>query len=303
MTLEFEFGNVSVTEFGVGIDDHESRFVAVPVDAGVQETLYDMLRATWSSLQESQDGPTAYEPSEKYGTTEYVYLPLQDPLAQSMRELHEAANLPVNTAVLDDPNGIFCYFARLTDMKGQRVTALRRAAQFKGVLKSRNRLVRMWDNTLKIIEDSVFKLDNDFDLLVDAASVHVLRPSGFESAGKLQQAILEAVPKNIEAIQKDLPFVEFAHLDDYASTHPRAARCLASIRAQDGGKGIDKDLLLAFCEQTGVAVSVSRGKVVVSSGAEMDFLELLDRRRYPVSLVKDNVELYRATGRRKIGAA
>ncbi|MDQ7088940.1 MAG: hypothetical protein Q9Q13_14270 [Acidobacteriota bacterium] len=66
--------------------------------------------------------------------------------------------------MLDEPSEIFLlHFARLTDNKNRRLTALRRASQFKGVLKKR--LIRWLDDTLKIIEDSVFKLDNDFDLL------------------------------------------------------------------------------------------------------------------------------------------
>ena len=63
--------------------------------------------------------------------------------------------------------------------------------------------------------------------------VHILRPSGFEFAGQLQQAILDAVPENIKAIRKDLAFVDFDGIEAYAAKHPRAARYLASIRAQE----------------------------------------------------------------------
>lgn len=70
---------------------------------------------------------------------------------------------------------------------------------------------------MRIIPDTVFKLDNDFDLLIDDTNVHILRPSGFEFAGRLQQALLDAVPGNIEEIQRDLPFVDFADVKAYAS--------------------------------------------------------------------------------------
>jgi len=301
MTLEFDLGNVTVTEFGVGRDDGDAQtFVAVPVDAAVQGALTEMVQATWDAMQKDEDGPAKYEPSEKHGGTEYLYLPLDDELAASVRELHEAASLTIDAAALSDPADVFCYFARLTDKKKRRLTALRRATQFKGVLKSRNRLVRMLDDTLKIIEDTVFKLDNDFDLLVDSVNVHILRPSGFEFAGKLQQAILEAVPENIKAIRKDLAFVDFDGIEVYAGTHPRAARYLASIRGQEETKNIDKSLLKKLCKQTGVEVKESNGKVSITDGHEMGFLELLDRRRYEVSLVKEKPERYRAASRRKI---
>lgn len=299
MTLEFDLGSVTVTEFGVGRDDGDGQtFVAVPVDADVQGALREMVQATWVAMQKDEDGPAQYEPSEKHGSTEYLYLPVTDDMATSLRELHEAINLDIVAGALDDPADVFCYFVRLTDKKKRRLTALRRASQFKGVLKKR--LIRFVSDSLKLIEDSVFKLDSDFDLLVDSANVHILRSSGFEFAGKLQQAILEAVPENIKAIGKDLAFVEFEGIAAYAGKHPRAARYLASIRGQEETKNIDRSLLKKLCKQTGVEITESKGKVVIADGHEMGFLEVLDRRRYEVSLVKEKPEQYRAASRRKI---
>jgi hypothetical protein len=301
MKLAFDLDDVTVTEFGVGREDRNGQsFVAVPVDAGVQAALREMVQATWDAMQKDGDGPAKYEPSEKHGNTEYLYLPLDDELAASVRELHEAANLDIDATALSDPTDVFYYFTRLTDKKRRHLTALRRATQFKGVLKSRNRLIRMVDDTLKIIEDSVFKLDNDFDLLVDGTNVHILRPSGFEFAGKLQRAILDAVPENIKAIRKDLAFVEFDGIEAYAGKHPRAARYLASVRSQGETKKIDKALLKKLCKQTGVEIAESKGKIRIVDGHEMGFLEVLDRRRYEVSLVRENPERYRAGSRRKI---
>jgi hypothetical protein len=299
--LEFDLGKVTVTEFGVGRDDGSGqKFVAVPVDAGVQAVLREMVHATWDAMEKGGDEPAKYEPSEKHAATEYLYLSLDDALVASVVELHKAAALDIEGGALADPSDVFCYFARLTDQQKRRLTALRRATQFKGVLKSKNRLVRMLDDTLKIIEDTVFKLDSDFDLLIDAKNVHILRPSGFEFAGKLQQAILDAVPENIKAIRKDLAFVEFDGIEAYAGKHPRAARYLASIRAQNETKSIDKALLKKLCKQTGVEVAESKGTVSIAAGHEMGFLEVLDRRRYEVSLVKEKPERYCAASRRKI---
>ncbi len=301
MNLEFELNKVTVTEFGVGRDDGNGQtFVAVPVDAGVQAVLRDMVEATWHAMQKDEDGPTKYEPSEKHGAIESLYLPLDDKLAESVRELHEAASLAIDTTVLTAPADVFCYFVRLTDGKQRHLTALRRATQFKGVLKSKNRLVRILDDTLKIIDDDVFKLDNDFDLIVDSANVHILRPSGFEFAGKLQQAILDAVPENVKAIAKDLSFVVFDGIGSYAGKHPRAARYLASIRGQAETKNIDKVLLKNLCKETGVEVTETKGMMSVVAGHELGFLEVLDRRRYEVSLVKGKPEQYRAASRKKI---
>jgi hypothetical protein len=299
MKLQFDLGNVVLTEFGVGRDDGSKQsFVAIPVDADVQGALREMVGATLTAMKGQEEGPTKYEPSEKHGATEYLTLPLADAMASSVRTLYAATNLDIDSAALDKPSDVFCYFVRLADTKNRRLTALRRATQFKGVLKKR--LVRFVSDSLKLIDDDVFKLDSDFDLLVDSANVHILRPSGFEFAGKLQQAILEAVPENIAAIAKDLSFVAFDGIETYATKHPRAARYLASIHGQAETTNIDKTLLKRLCKETGVEVTVAKGKVTVTAGHEMGFLEVLDRRRYEVNLVKGKPEQYRAASRKKI---
>ena len=158
----------------------------------------------------------------------------------------------------------------------------------------------MIDNTLHVIPDAVFKLDFDFDLLIDSKAIHILRPSGFEFAGKLQQAIQDAAPQNIAAIGKDLPFVAFDDIIEYACKHPRAARYLASIRSQSETKNIDKTLLVNLCRRTAVDIKEQDGKVIINKGHELGFLEVLDRRRYEISLVKERPEHYRAASRTKI---
>lgn len=299
MTLNFDFEKVKTVEFGVGRDgDDGQTFRLMPVDGNVQAALREMAQATWAAMQDATDSPQQYEASEKHASTEYVYLPLSDELAVRMRELHQANNMTLDTAALSDPATVFCYFARMTDAKGRHLTALRRASQFKGILKSR--LIRFVTDALKLVEDQVFKLDIDFDLLIDSKSVHILRPSGFEFAGNLQDAILQAAPKNIAVIEKDLPFVDFALIGDYAAKHPRAARYLASIRGQKETKSIDKAALRKLCKQTSVEVQMVNGKITIADGQEMAFLEVLDRRRYELELVKGSPERFRASSRRKI---
>ena len=116
MKLDFDLGKVTVTEFGVGLDQgSDQAFVAMPVDADVQAALREMAQATLDAMQKDEDGPAQYEPSEKHGATEYLYLPLGDDLATSVRSLHKAAQLDIDAKALADPADVFCYFARFTD--------------------------------------------------------------------------------------------------------------------------------------------------------------------------------------------
>jgi hypothetical protein len=297
--MDFDLNAIRTVEFGVGRDDgDEHAFHCVMVDDGVQAALGDMASATWESMQSLTNEPIRYEPSEKYSGCEHVYLPLDDDLAVRMRNLHEAVNLDIDQEALVDTDAMFCYFAKFTDEQGRHLTALRRAIQFKGVLKSR--LIQWGTDALKMVEDQVFKLDNDFDLLIDSQQVHILRPSGFEFAGKLQDAILGAVTGNVEILQSDLSFVQFDGIREYASTHPRAARYLASIRSQQEVAKIDQQHLIEACGATGVEIAEDGEQIVVDERNIMGFLEVLDRRRYEVRLVPEEPEQYRAPSRTRL---
>lgn len=299
MNLDFDLESVTLTEFGVGLDESDGqRFCTIPIDASVQVALQEMAATTWRLMIEQNTDPETYNPSEKYASSEYVYLPLNNPLAQHLRELHEAANLGIDSGALSDPTKIFCYFARMTDTRNRRLTAIRRSSQFKGVLKSR--LIHLLSDAMKLICDPVFRLDNDFDLLIDSMYVHILRPSGFESIGKLQDEILAVVPSIVSELQSELEFVDFANVADYARDHHRAARCLASIRAQDEASNINRQSLMNLCRDTGVEVQESNGRVTIQRDSVMDFLEVLDRRRYRIDLVEDSPERFKAASRQKI---
>jgi GTP:adenosylcobinamide-phosphate guanylyltransferase len=300
-SVQFDLTSTKVTEFGLGIDSPDNpdgtRLVSVPVEDEVQAALRDMVAATRSAMKDADVTATRYQPSEKHGTQENLYLPLNDGLASRVVKIHNANNLQSEPEALKDPKEIFCYFARLSDGRDSRLTAIRRASTFKGVLESH--LLSFVNDALKLVEDKVFKLDQDFDLLIDSSGIHILRPAGFEFVGDLREAIMQAAPKNIKAIQADLTFVDFGPIQTYAMQHPRAARYLASIRSQET-KNIDKTNLKKLCKSTGVNVSESGGKLVVKEESIMGFLYVLDRRLYQVELIKDSPESFLAASRSRI---
>ena len=299
MNLKFDISNVKVTEFGVGRDDGYGRgFNHITVDRNVQGALQDMAGATWAAMRGQTNNPPSYEPSEKHASIEYTHLPLNDNMAEAMRKLHEANNLPPDSTALADTEKVFCYFARFTDSQKRKLTAVRRATQFKGVLKSR--LLRLDTNALKLIENRVFKLDHDFDLLIDSENIHILHPSGFEFVWQLQEAIMAAVSTNVTLLKEDITFVDFDVIENYASKHPRAARYLASIRSENKAVNIDSGRLQKLCADNGVELTETNGMLLLEDKYVMGFLEVLDRRRYEIELVADTPEHYRATSRSKI---
>ncbi len=85
-----------------------------------------------------------------------------------------------------------------------------------------------------------------------------------------------------------------------SSKRPRAARYLASIRTDGLAEGIDRDFLQRLCNHTGVQISEVNGKIAVDDGHILGFLEVLDRRRYELELVRGFPEFFRAAGRKQL---
>jgi hypothetical protein len=299
--LDFNLDEVQHVEFGVGREDHgEETYVLLPVDGMVQMALREVAIATQIALSELEHERREYEPSERHVAQEYLFVPIASDLAENARLLHTANNLAMDQGALDFPSSLFCYFARFTDQNGRRLTGVRRATQFKGIVKSR--LLQFLTDSLKIVEDKTFKLDHDFDFLVDSTLVHVLRPSGFEAVGKLQEAICAAVPDNINTISAQMEFVEFDAIAKYAALHPRAARHLASIRSLGETENISRTKLEKMCAVHAVGLENVNGRISVRPGFEMAFLNVLDRRMYELELVEGTPERYRAGSRHRISA-
>lgn len=300
--IQFDFSKIRHCEFGIGRDltGGAQEFVVVPADADVQTALLEMAERTQADMFRADANPPRYEPGEKHGSTEHLMLPLGDPLAASMQALHAAVNLPIDSKALGDLAPMFCYFARFRDKKGRRLTAVRRATHFKGVVSSNSFLVKLYRDELVLEQDKIFKLDTDFDFLISDLQVHIWRPSGFESTGNLQKAILAAVPQNVAVLRQQLAIVQWNTLESYAKAHPKAARYLASIREFGNLAQITKKALADACKSTNVAVSVRAGVLHVPAGHELGFLEVLDRRRYEVELIPGKPEKFRAPSRKRL---
>lgn len=307
MTLEFDPAGLGApdgldaVEFGVGrVLDTGELFSIVPIDTAVQAALATMALETWRRMQEQEfGGGGVYDPADKQESSEYLVVAAGDPAAARFMDLH-VATLETDASALNEARSIDLYFARFRSGDGRMLTGVRKAAQFKGVLKSRGRLIRQIDDSMRLVDEDLFRLDEDFDVLIDRGSVHILHPKSFEALGHLQQLILDAVEANARDVSRHLPYVDFGPIEAYARTHPRAARLLASIRAQGGTDGVDRRRLVHWCRLTGVAVRSTTRGVEVPPESILGFLEVLDRRRYELELVPGSAERYRATGRSRV---
>lgn len=296
MQLDFDLDHVAMAEFGVG-RKQPAMFYFVPVDAKVKVALQGMVRKTVELMGEDEGPIPYYQPSEKYGSTESCYLDSDDPMAKLFCEVSSAVNRPPDPQFPKDLANVTCYFVQLTDRSGRQATAFRRAVYFKGLAK--RPLLHWARGTLELVDDRVFKLDTYFDLIVDSKRVHILRPKSFELLGGLKEQILKAVPDNVSMLAAELPYVDFDSVESYAEERIRAAGYVSSIR-QHNLKGMDMASLEDLCRTTGVNVKRVNGRLTVPDEDVMGFLEVLDRRRYGVELVRNSPEYYRATSRQKV---
>jgi hypothetical protein len=165
------------------------------------------------------------------------------------------------------------------------------------MLRARNRLVNLVDDSLKLVDEDVFRLDQDFDFIATSRQILILRPSGFEYIAGVEQAAADAAIDGTHEIERALRFVDFSDLAGFVGTHKRAARLIGSIRMRDDLARTSFEKLKRSCRKNGIAFTVVDRKIKPVGGSEMDFLELLDRRRYGVDLAGEQ-ELYVAPNRR-----
>ena len=304
MNLNFDIENVQTTEFGVGRYSGSNRiFAAVPVHLDVQTTLQEMIASTCQKMEASAESPSTFSPAEKYASVEYLTLPIDDDLALRLKTFHETPNLTPAPDYLDWITKCFCYFAQLSDGDGKQLTALRRATQFKGALNKQNRILSLATDALRISERPIFQLNADFDVIVDSDTVHIIHPNSFKLLGQIEEAIAEAVPQNVASIARAVTYVDWANVEDYAASHSRAANLLASIRTNGYSEKLDKSALESECAAGGISLKDVAGQLVVPDGQIIDFLEVVDRRRYVSRLRPGETERYKASSRTRVGGS
>lgn len=300
MRIEFDISQIRAIQFGVGRKEGDSvQYSILAADNDVQDALREEAQSMLGRIMQETRTPQPYDPAEKYGNDEYLVLPLDDELSTSLAEFHRAANLSLSTPELKLLKTALSYFMRGTDKSGRRLTALNRAAQFKATLGRQGRLM-LASNTLRVIPDPVVQLNAGFDIIIDSEQVHIFRPASFRSLGNVDEAIAQAVPRNVEAISKAAGFVQWTNIEEYATGRPRAASLLASIRTQKYADNLDKEGLIALCERTGVVLDTSQGLISVADNQIIPFLEVIDRRRFEIELVPNAPEQYKASSRTRI---
>jgi len=294
--MPFNFNSIITVEFGVCLDSQDNEiYRIVPSDTGVQSALKEMLEATRSSLFNEEEELQEFSPAEKYGSTERLFLSLESELVAKHQEVFASENLTTDTHGLTNPKSIISYFAIFRDNAGRKLMGFRRAAQFKGVVKKN--LVTLLDDTLKLVEDHLFKLDTDFDYIIYDERILIWRPSGFIFTAGMDEHIAACAAANVDLVSKEVACVDFLGLKDFVLKHKLSMRLIAAIKSRDDLADISKRRLKAECKEAGLKISEIKGMLSPQEGSEYGFLMLLDRRRYTVTLIEKKPETYEAPSR------
>lgn len=297
MTPIFEPEAPITIEFGVGRESESTRdFFHVATNDAVDSVLIEMLHETFRQINQSEVPPQRYDPADTPAAHAYLQLPLDDDLAEPLRDLFRTTNFEYDNAFPDDLADVFCYFAKFAEGNVTRYLCLRRATQFKTV---RKKLLRFGSDALEVMSSRVYQLNNEFDLIVDDTAVHIIRPEGFRVLAQIELASEEAVTANIKAIRDACPYVEWGSIEEYATGKPRVARLLASIRSAGHAENISKTRLVAACAHVNVPL-VDGDQITVPESSIKDFLEVLNRRRFASDLVLSEREFYWASNRQRV---
>ena len=151
-------------------------------------------------------------------------------------------------------------------------------------LLQKKRLLQLGADSLQIVEDNIFKLDNDFDLTIGENTIYILHPSSL-------------------ALGERLTFLNPATLADYASKHKLAARYVASISNRADLEDFSRNKVQRYCQACNIQICTEGTdgdmKIWPDNKHELLFLKLLDRRVLESDLT-DETEYFETPNRKKM---
>lgn len=296
--FSFDLSKIENIEFTLCLEENEETFYDVPTDTHIKDLLKEMLIASTQEFQDKND-VIEYQFSEKYSSKERLIKSVSSDEMRKIKGLFDLSSSSIDPDKIKDSEKIKYYISTFWDKDNKKIVGVRRASYFKATLKNRNRLIKWIDDTLKTVEDTLFKLDYDFDFLITEENILILRPGNFENIAAIDESIQEKIDEKTQKLSIDLNFIDFSTITNYVKEHKRGARLISSICARDDIDKMVSEKIESIAGSTGVKFEKEGGKIKPFEGYELAFLELLDRRRYTIELT-DNEEAYIAPSRREI---
>lgn len=298
---EFDLNRVRSVEFLVNVRENgEAENYQIPTQDEVQDNLVQMLHDT-AALFKAADGVGElqdFELSEKYGARETLVADLDADAMAMPRLLFDEEGWETRPNALTEPGSIPFYFAVFRDGKKRKLVAVKRATRFKGVLKSP--LIQLFDDSLRMVGDNVFRLDHEFDFLVSSERVYILHPLQFDFVADIEELVAAKAHDKAVALGEQLKFADFRRIAEFVRSKKRAARIVASLSARDDLAKIKKSKFIAAAAENGIKLEQVGQKYGPLEGFEFQFLELLDSRRYTTNIKVGAKEKFLANSRKRV---
>lgn len=293
--MTFNPDNIETAEFFIQKENED--LYKISMDNSVRELLQAMLDNTYSELGNNIN---QYSPSEKYNSKDKLQIDLGSDYCQNILNLYNNNDIRVdNTQLLEDPDKISYYFFRLKDNQNKKLLAIKKASYFKAVTTHRDAWIRLFNDSLTVFSDNLFKLDNSFDLLIVNNTVFINKYLVFEEIADLGETVKAASIGNISVVEQKAPLISFTEeVKDYIKNHIMAARLVASIKSDHRLENLELNAIQRECHQQGILITVTDGKISFDAADTMNFLKLIDRRLYTINLTGEN-ERFEAKSRQE----
>lgn len=287
-------------EFGIcTIIDGQQTVVRIPIDNSVRSTLFEMHENFYQLYFGIEGDPEVFQASEKYASTEKLIVPLANENLSSLQEIYNQNDIPIaNIALSEIANKISFYFAIFRHNNGAKQIAVKRPSQFKGLL--RKKLIKLIDDTLQVIPDNIFKLDNDFDFIIHDTNIDILHPTGFNFIANIDEEVLRSAADSARQLSVRVQFINFNYLAEFVSHSKTAAKLVTSIKSRTDLERTSQAKLMEKCVRIGVNIREENGQLLPDENDTIRFLEILDRRGYDFDITEDLPEIYVASSRRRV---
>lgn len=297
---DFDFQNITSVNFGVSLRESGDRYF-IPTDAATKDALKAMLRATRGAFDGIPGDWELHDISEDYGERRRIYATRDNEFMAELSDVHDAGALQDLTNIQDHVRDIEFYFADFRDDQDRQATGIRKATKLKGTLGARNRLVRLVDDTLRLVRDDVLNLDTEFDVIVTDAHVFILNARQVEQVAKIVAQVAATASVKVQLIHDTVTFLDLSRIVAKIGAHPRMARNAASVASNPNLANFQRPLIEALAGQHGIKFrEIENGRLQCRVIDEAKLLELLDARRYHLDLEGDGGDPYRATARQKV---
>ncbi|WP_108449340.1 Kiwa anti-phage protein KwaB-like domain-containing protein [Halomonas sp. BN3-1] len=302
--MNLDLNSMRNITFSIKTEDYDTdgkkveELYKVSTDKDVKRLLRECLQATLTEFPDPIDSTLEFEISEKYGEKDRFKVNVSEyPLVGAIFDETPKDNI----FLADIPKEKIQYYrVDFTDTHGNQASCIRRASYFKSLLKNKNRIVRFIDDSIEVVNDEFFKLDNDFDFICINGVAYILRPRVFESMVLPDEEVTRKALEKISSLSDSLAFVNFDTIYDVVTKYKRAARLVFAVSQREDIHDIEKSKIIYYAGSSNIEIEVDDDEVIrPKEGFEVDFLEMLDRRIYNVEFIDGETESYKAYSRKR----